>query len=417
MDHKSVYLQKHQVPELIDSLICKLVDAMPANPKQFLADQLAAQSDAKYPVQDHMPQYASGSAARYPVAIAGVLTADNYGKLRERKTTAGVSLDACLEDGVEYNCNEVAPEDGKALPEIPGLLAGDEECFSLFGELFDKVIAQRNGGKAPAFKHDTSVGKVSGGATFDEQYVIAACLRLRRNFSGFRFLPAISRAERKNIGPFVAAQCKAAFPSGSPYAGSYVDFAISKDLPPVAGTLGILPTRSAWVRRANLEWPKGRGVFVGTNNDFFIVVNGGEEHVEFVQVASNGPNLREAFEKVYEAAGQLGETCRKAGHAFAMSDNLGALTANLQYLGSGLIVQVMMKIPKLSNHPQFAGILEKMHMVKLDIANDGVHTHVASKGVLSQTETDLLSATITAVTKFVELEQLLEKNQEISGKY
>ena len=40
-----------------------------------------------------------------------------------------------------------------------GMVAGDDECYELFKELFDPVISARHNGYAPDAKHPTDLGK------------------------------------------------------------------------------------------------------------------------------------------------------------------------------------------------------------------------------------------------------------------
>lgn len=41
-----------------------------------------------------------------------------------------------------------------------GMVAGDDECYELFKELFDPVISARHNGYAPDAKHPTDLGRV-----------------------------------------------------------------------------------------------------------------------------------------------------------------------------------------------------------------------------------------------------------------
>merc|ERR1719233_1334549 len=70
-----------------------------------------------------------------------------YDELKQRKTSLGVSLAKCIKTGM----------DNPSHPHIKtvGLVAGDEECFTVFKELFDPVIAARHGGYPADAKHET----------------------------------------------------------------------------------------------------------------------------------------------------------------------------------------------------------------------------------------------------------------------
>jgi creatine kinase len=61
-----------------------------------------------------------------------------YDKLKHRKTKNGVTLIDCIKTGV----------DNPGHPHIKtcGIVAGDEESYEVFKELFDPIIAARHGG-------------------------------------------------------------------------------------------------------------------------------------------------------------------------------------------------------------------------------------------------------------------------------
>jgi len=72
---------------------------------------------------------------------------DLYAKLKETKTSMGTTLGQCIKTGI----------DNKGHPMIKpvGLVAGDEESFTTFKELFDPVIEARHGGHGPNAVHPT----------------------------------------------------------------------------------------------------------------------------------------------------------------------------------------------------------------------------------------------------------------------
>lgn len=72
-----------------------------------------------------------------------------YEKLRRKKTALGVSLAHCIKTGI----------DNPAHPFIKtcGITAGDEECYQLFGELFDPIIQKRHGISIPYHTHCINV--------------------------------------------------------------------------------------------------------------------------------------------------------------------------------------------------------------------------------------------------------------------
>merc|ERR1719163_2401020 len=64
-----------------------------------------------------------------------------YDKLKDKKTKNGVTLADCMKTGI----------DNPGHPHIKtvGLVAGDEESYEVFKDLFDPVIDARHGGYGP----------------------------------------------------------------------------------------------------------------------------------------------------------------------------------------------------------------------------------------------------------------------------
>merc|ERR1712146_454855 len=80
------------------------------------------------------------------------LTVDVYEQLKDKITPNGFTLERAIQSGVDN------PDSGV------GLYAGDEECYSVFGPLFDAVIEDYHGGYKPSDKHvsDLDAAKLKG---------------------------------------------------------------------------------------------------------------------------------------------------------------------------------------------------------------------------------------------------------------
>ena len=67
--------------------------------------------------------------------MARYLTLELYEELSTRRTTANFDFDSCVQIGIgnpeKVNC---------------GIVAGDEECYDVFSEIFDAVITDRHRG-------------------------------------------------------------------------------------------------------------------------------------------------------------------------------------------------------------------------------------------------------------------------------
>merc|ERR1711990_970427 len=78
-----------------------------------------------------------------------------WNKLKDKKTKLGVTLAHCIKTGVD--------NPGHPMIKTCGIVAGDEESYETFEELFDPIISGRHGGYAADAKHptDLDVNKLS----------------------------------------------------------------------------------------------------------------------------------------------------------------------------------------------------------------------------------------------------------------
>ncbi len=82
-----------------------------------------------------------------------------------------------------------------------GCVAGDEESYSVFSELFDPVIDGRHGGYGPDAKHPTDLDwtKLEGGDDLDPKYVLSSRVRTGRSIKGICLPPVCTRSERRKV--------------------------------------------------------------------------------------------------------------------------------------------------------------------------------------------------------------------------
>ncbi|NXI40124.1 KCRM kinase, partial [Galbula dea] len=125
--------------------------------------------------------------------MAKVLTLDLYKRLREKETPSGFTLDDVIQTGVD--------NPGHPFIMTVGCVAGDEESYEVFKELFDPVIQDRHGGYKPTDKHRTDLNheNLKGGDDLDPKYVLSSRVRTGRSIKGYSLPPHCSRGERRAI--------------------------------------------------------------------------------------------------------------------------------------------------------------------------------------------------------------------------
>ena len=124
--------------------------------------------------------------------MAKHLTPRLYSKLRDKVTASGFTLDAAIQTGVD--------NPGHPFILTVGAVAGDEESYETFAELFDPIIEERHNGFKKTDVHKTNLdsSKIRGGK-FDERYVLSSRVRTGRSVRGFSLPPHCSRAERREV--------------------------------------------------------------------------------------------------------------------------------------------------------------------------------------------------------------------------
>lgn len=107
--------------------------------------------------------------------MAKVLTKDMYGKLRDKQTPSGFTVDDVIQTGVDNPGKDADVADpirssdphrqvltffrppGHPFIMTVGCVAGDEESYEVFKDLFDPIISDRHGGYKPTDKHKTDL--------------------------------------------------------------------------------------------------------------------------------------------------------------------------------------------------------------------------------------------------------------------
>ncbi|KAF6729386.1 Creatine kinase M-type [Oryzias melastigma] len=97
-----------------------------------------------YSVEEEFPDL-----SKHNNHMAKILTKELYGKMRDKQTPTGFTLDDVIQTGVD--------NPGHPFIMTVGCVAGDEESYEVFKDLFDPVISDRHGGYKPTDKHKTDL--------------------------------------------------------------------------------------------------------------------------------------------------------------------------------------------------------------------------------------------------------------------
>ncbi|XP_032084099.1 creatine kinase M-type [Thamnophis elegans] len=367
--------------------------------------------------------------------MAKAITLDMYKRLRDKETASGCTLDDVIQTGVD--------NPGHPFIMTVGCVAGDEECYHTFKELFDVVIHDRHGGYKPTDKHKTDlnhenlkvqglgVGLVSqgrertpgspspqGGDDLDPNYVLSSRVRTGRSIKGYTLPPHCSRAERRAIERL---SIKALNSLTGEFKGKYyplksmsekeqqqlIDdhFLFDKPVSPLLLASGM-----------GRDWPDARGIWHNDNKTFLVWVNE-EDHLRVISMQKGG-NMKEVFRRFCVGLQKIEEIFKQDGHPFSWNEHLGYILTCPSNLGTGLRGGVHVKLAHLSKHPKFEEILKRLRLQKrgtggVDTEAVGAVFDISNADRLGSSEVEQVQLVVDGVKLMVEMEKKLEKGQAI----
>ncbi|XP_031161764.1 creatine kinase U-type, mitochondrial-like isoform X2 [Sander lucioperca] len=344
--------------------------------------------------------------------MAAALTPTIYGRLRDKTTPNNWTLDQCIQTGVD--------NPGHPFIKTVGMVAGDEESYEVFAELFDPVIKDRHNGYDPrTMKHPTDLdaSKITSGM-FDERYVLSTRVRTGRSIRGLSLPPACSRSERREVERVVVtalAGLKGDL-SGRYYSlGEMSDreqkllidehFLFDKPVSPLLTAAGMAR-----------DWPDARGIWHNNEKNFLIWINE-EDHTRIISMEKGG-NMKRVFERFCRGLKQVEHLIQERGWEFMWNERLGYILTCPSNLGTGLRAGVHIRLPILSRDPRFKKILDNLRLQKrgtggVDTAATGDTVDISNLDRLGKSEVELVQLVTDGVNYLIECEKRLERGQDI----
>ncbi|XP_039251207.2 creatine kinase, flagellar-like isoform X1 [Styela clava] len=343
--------------------------------------------------------------------MAKCLTPEIYANLCNKTTPGGFTLDECIQTGVD--------NPGHPFIMTVGAVAGDEECYDVFSELFDKIISARHGGYDIHQKHPTDLdpNKLVGGE-LDPDYVLSSRVRTGRSIAGLALPPKCTRAERREVEKIL---CDALSSLDGALAGKYYPltgmtdetqdqliadhFLFDKPVSP-------LLTASKMAR----DWPDARGIWHNEEKNFLIWVNE-EDHSRVISMEKGG-NMRRVFARFCEGLNKVEKAIKGKGFNFMWNDHLGYILTCPSNLGTGLRGGVHLKIPHISKHEKFDSILSTLRLQKrgtggVDTASEGGIFDISNSDRLGTSEVEQVQCVVDGVNLLIQMEKRLEAGQDI----
>ena len=345
--------------------------------------------------------------------MAKFLTSELYAKLAPLKTPSGFTLDHAIQTGID--------NPGHPFIMTVGMVAGDEESYHVFADLFDRVIEARHNGYKKTDKHTTDLDatKLRGGDNLDPKYVLSSRVRTGRSISGLCLPPFCSRAERREVESIATSALSTL---DGTFKGKYyplsnmtdeeqqqlIDdhFLFDKPVSPL-----LLASRMA------RDWPDARGIWHNEQKNFLIWVNE-EDHTRVISMQEGG-NMKEVFTRFCEGLQKFEAAIKHKGHKFMWNEHLGFILTCPSNLGTGLRAGVLLKIP-LTSKLSFFGEIIKEHQLQtrglggVDTApGEGGIFDVSNSDRIGFSEVELVQKVVDGVENLIEIEKCLEGNQSI----
>lgn len=341
--------------------------------------------------------------------LAKYCTHEVYKKLRDVHTSSGYTIDRAIQNGVDNPDFHV------------GILAGDEECYTVFADLFDKVIDEYHNGFKTTDNHKTDLDptKIVGGQ-LDDKYVVSSRIRTGRNIKGFALSPHIARSERRQVEKLVSeALCSLSgefegkyypLPSMSPEDQQQLiddHFLFEKPI-----------SRHFLSGGMARDFPDGRGIWHNTDKNFLVWIN--EEDQTRIISMQMGGDMKAVFERFCSGLSQVQSKIQEQGKEFMWNEHLGFILTCPTNLGTGVRCSVHVRIPNLAKEPRCKAVMDALRLQMRGTSGEftegvgGVYD-ISNLDRLGTSEVQQVQCVIDGVTKIIELEKKLEAGESIDG--
>lgn len=347
--------------------------------------------------------------------MARCLTKEIYEKLCDKKTPSGFLLDQAIQTGVD--------NPGHPFIMTVGCVAGDEESYEVFADLFDPVIEKRHGGYQKTDRHRTDLNPENLiGGMLDEKYVLSSRVRTGRSIKNLSLPPQCTRAERRKVEALVT---EALDSLDGEFKGKYYPlakmtekeqeqliedhFLFDKPVSPL-----LLASRMA------RDWPDARGIWHNDKKNFLVWVNE-EDHTRVISMEKGG-NMKGVFERFCTGLNKVEAAIKGKGYGFMWNEHLGYILTCPSNLGTGLRGGVHLKIPHVSQQKEFADILKKLRLQKRGVG--GVDTEavggtfdISNADRLGSSEVEQVQCVVDGVSLLIVMEKELEAGKPIISLY
>jgi len=318
-------------------------------------------------------------------------------------------------------------------------VAGDEESYTVFADLFEPVLSARHGGYPRNAKHPTDMNPANLSQTKIDptcdadgncKYVLTSRCRTGRSVRGTRLPPCTTFEERRNVERMCV---KGLMNLEGELKGDYFPLNGSHSYAAKPGGMSI-EKEEELRKKGNLfqepdstlllssgcgrHWPDARGVYHNNSANFFVWIN--EEDQMRIISMEKGDDVKRIFVRFANATKGVAKVLKEEGYDFMHNDHLGYILTCPSNLGTGLRAGAMTKLPLLSQRKDFKQLCKGMGLqvrgtAGVDSAAKGGTYDVSNADRLGKSETALVNIFIEGLAQFIRWEMALEKGQNIDS--
>jgi len=361
----------------------------------------------KYPPEEDYPDL-----SKHNNWMSKCMTPEIYAKLRDKVTPSGCPLDRIIQTGVD--------NPGHPFIMTVGCVAGDEESYDVWADMFDPIISDRHNGYSKSDKHKTDLNpdNLKGGTNMDPKYVLSSRVRTGRSIRGICLPPFCTRAERRKIESVSLA---ALDKLDGPLKGKYYPlngmteaqqdkliedhFLFDKPVSPLLLASGMAR-----------DWPDARGIWHNDAKNFLVWINE-EDHLRLISMELGG-NINAVFKRFCDGINQVEKHMKAGGYEYMWNEHLGYVLTCPSNLGTGVRAGVHVKVPLLSKHKDFDALLTKLRLQKrgtggVDTASTDGTFDISNADRIGFSEVELVQMVIDGIEFLIELEKKLEASENV----
>ena len=357
--------------------------------------------DFKFFTYEQLPKFTD----KHQSLLSKILTKKLFEKLKDKKTKTGFSFSNVIQSGIERPTLDL------------GVVAGDEESYSLFKDLFYKIIKQWHDFDPTSRKHisDVDIKKINLNEfnSLDlNKYIISTRISSIRNISGYP-LPAGTtdqvRKDTEEVLKKIFQNFKRNF-SGEYYSIDSLSNADLKNLQKKEYIFKDPHTNSLLLNSgAARNWPNSRGVFSNDDHTILCWCNR-KDHCSIISL-QDGHNIKKTFENFCALSDAFSNNITSISKTIMRSETLGYLSSSPNNLGTGIKASVKIKLPKLIRNRDILNKLCTKNYLEIKNAkwkgtiSFGNVLDIANKRNLGITEVELLQNFVNGVIEIIQAEE------------